>query len=292
MSGKGASLDSRFEPQGREMTLIKGLLVRLRHYLEECLENEEGRPLAEAKRSVDAIIDNLASVAVAVRQTGRKSRLTKADRSFDASKLEDLKTHLQCMILISQYPSDQNFAEHEKHPTWWQGEINGSLTTLQSRLVDANLRRRHRFQYAQRHSRKLASRQQPRPMFQELKPPPQPKKVRVQESAAGDAPRRNNTTTHSLDIESVGPPQTLSETSASDAESKFKFPEAQELAPVAKSQITSITGEADYPKLSLRKKSGSEGVVGTDAEQQKIIKCPCCCEALPNSILEGESAWK
>ncbi|KAI8676350.1 Protein kinase domain-containing protein [Fusarium sp. Ph1] len=292
MSGKGPSLDSRFKPQGRELTLIKGLLVQLRNYLQEFLENEndEKDRLAETKRSVDAVIDNLASVAVAVRQTGRKSRLIKADRSFDSSKLEDLRTHLQCIILISQCPPGQDVIDHENHPTWWQEQINGRLTTLQRRLVDANLRRRHRFQYVQRHSMKLASRQQPRPTFpQQVKSPQQPNRAKVRASEARSSGKTNHSLTRSLNLEPVEPPRTLSGTSASIPESNFRFQEAQGVAPVAKSQITSITGVASYPKLSKFKVSDNERA---DVEQQKITKCPCCCEALPNIILETQGAWK
>ncbi|KAH7243134.1 hypothetical protein B0J15DRAFT_404337 [Fusarium solani] len=250
MSGKGPSLDARFEPQGRELKLIKGLLVKLRNYLAECLEAEEGPPLVEAKRSVDAIIDNLASIAVAVRQTGRRSRLSRADRSFDPTTLEDLRTHLQCIVLVRQCPQDQECVKQYNRPPCWQRHIKGRLTTLQRRLIEANLRRRHRFQYAQRHAMKLAHRQQPTPILHREPTTPQPA--------------------------SIYPPPSLSRTSASAPESDFKWQEPQDTIQVAKSQITSITGATEYPKLSRPKSDPAAIAEGIEMEQQRIVKCPCC----------------
>ncbi|RSM09533.1 hypothetical protein CDV31_007639 [Fusarium ambrosium] len=267
------------------MTLIKGLLARLRDCLEECLASEEEGPLYEAKQCVDAIISNLASVAVAVRQTGRRSRLIKADRRFDPVSLDDggLREHLQHMILIRQRQSDPNSAERENHTEWWESEIKKTLTPLQKRLVDANLKRRHRFQYAQRHSMKLSSRQRPEPSLpskarasrQLERPKAQGPEERPEER---DDTETITTKTATHKHEFVTRPPTLSGTSASIPESNFKWPETQAETPAPKSQITSITGATDYPKLSHSK--------------QKITKCPCCCEVLPNSTLEVRGGFK
>ncbi|KAJ3468277.1 hypothetical protein MRS44_002342 [Fusarium solani] len=293
MSGKGPSLDARFEPQGRELKLIKGLLVKLRNYLAECLEAEEGPPLVEAKRSVDAIIDNLASIAVAVRQTGRRSRLSRADRSFDPTTLEDLRTHLQCIVLVRQCPQDQECVKQYNRPPCWQRHIKGRLTTLQRRLIEANLRRRHRFQYAQRHAMKLAHRQQPTPILHREPTTPRPsERISSQGPETIDDKKVGLASSALPEPASIYPPPSLSRTSASAPESDFKWQEPQDTIQVAKSQITSITGATEYPKLSRPKSDPAAIAEGIEMEQQRIVKCPCCCEVLPSRILDSRGAWK
>ncbi|RSL99237.1 hypothetical protein CEP52_009866 [Fusarium oligoseptatum] len=280
MSRKGPSLDTRFEPFGQEMRLIKRLLARLHTYLIECLETREIRPLNEAKRCVDSIIDDLALVAAVVRQTGRKSRLIKTDRSFDATGMEDLKAHLECMIHIGQCLPDQN------QPTWWETEINGTLTPLQHRLVDANLRRRHRFQYAQRHSMKLASRPQlTRDFHQGAKPLPQPEPITAQKPDVSLAAPNEAAPADCLEPRTIEPPPTLSMTSASVPESNFKWQEMQEVVPAAKSQITSITGGADYPKLSQPKAKH----LSSDIQPYTCIGQPC---PAPQVLYRTRAEWE
>lgn len=152
MAGKRASLDARFESRWRELALTKNLLVKLSGYLDNCLDADHEDILEGGKQNIDAAIENLASIAVAIRQTGRKSRLLKADKGFNPANLGDLRTHLECIALIRPTLSAESCQEHhENDPLWWQDEIKGNLTSLQRRLIEANLRRRNRFLYAQRH---------------------------------------------------------------------------------------------------------------------------------------------
>ncbi|EEU35265.1 uncharacterized protein NECHADRAFT_88084 [Fusarium vanettenii 77-13-4] len=252
LSGQGAPYCSRFKDQGPELTLIQWLLTQLRNCLEECLGDEEDH-LGEVKRSIDTIIRNLISVAVAVRQTGRKFQLIKADKSFDASTFGELRTHLKRIILIGQSGLDQNLVDHRDHPTWWQSTIDGKLTNVQNRLLEANLRRRHRFQHAQMHSMDLASRSKD-------SPPTTP------------------------NIEPIGNPPTLSLTSASTPQDTFKSRETRDLAPATNSRNSSMADATDYPKLALPKNPEFGGAAGADMGYQQTMKCPCCCEAIPNNV--------
>ncbi|KAM5341693.1 hypothetical protein ACJ41O_014724 [Fusarium nematophilum] len=168
MARRKASLDARFASRERELALAKSLLVNLRNYLDDCLTTDEEELLKEAKLDVDTAIDNLASIAVAIRQTGWKSRLAKADKGLDHSRLGDFEAYLKCVVLIRPtLPGEASSGEqkdggpgwwedHQRDSLWWQKEIGGDLSPLQKRLVEANLRRRNRFLYAQQHSKRLA----------------------------------------------------------------------------------------------------------------------------------------
>src|SRR2546429_7461005 len=59
------------------------------------------RSAEEALGKIDSIVHNLISVGVAIRRSGRKSRLQKADASFhrNREKYLDLRAHLASVIV-------------------------------------------------------------------------------------------------------------------------------------------------------------------------------------------------
>ncbi|KAF8866589.1 hypothetical protein BDZ45DRAFT_578657, partial [Acephala macrosclerotiorum] len=122
-----------------------------------------GPPLTETIKSTEVILDQLTRLAVAIRKSGTASRLLKADLSLDPKDHKDLRDHL-ALILLAR-PSD---IEDRRHTYWdasrpdkWVnlGVDVTQLNTVQLRLVDANIRRRNRFVYAQHHARKLGGSQ-------------------------------------------------------------------------------------------------------------------------------------
>ncbi|KAH8659649.1 hypothetical protein BGZ61DRAFT_403753, partial [Ilyonectria robusta] len=235
MAGKTASLDARFESRPRELILTKNLLFQLGYYLEDALTATDERELEEVKRNVDTSIENLASMAIAIRRTGRKSRLVRADASFNSASLDDFRKHLEFIVrLRPTLPGYRHPSHHKNHPHWWQRHLSAKLNPLQQRLIEANLRRRNRFLYA----------------------------------------------------------QTLSEALASTPESKLKWTEPNNRVRVAMTQMSRVTGTTLYPNLRKPQQSEAQGMDQDETELPKMLKCPCCCEAIPSSMLKVESAWK
>jgi hypothetical protein len=79
-----ASLDSRFRDRPDDIFLVKGLLEILEGFLKECAatsKNEKGAE--EALGKIDSIVHDLIVIGVAIRGSGRKSRLQKADAAMD-----------------------------------------------------------------------------------------------------------------------------------------------------------------------------------------------------------------
>ncbi|KAM0454209.1 hypothetical protein ACHAPV_008479, partial [Trichoderma viride] len=56
-------------------------------------------PLRESMQSIEAILNQLARIAISVRQSGKRSRLQRADHLFRTEDYEDLKNHLSTIIL-------------------------------------------------------------------------------------------------------------------------------------------------------------------------------------------------
>ncbi|KAH8885490.1 hypothetical protein GQ53DRAFT_785517 [Thozetella sp. PMI_491] len=126
---------------------------------------EDDQPVDDAIHHVDSAIENLVMIGVAVRRTGKASRRRRAEMLFDPAEYEELRRHLECIILLR--PSEAGV----------QSQLDSSsLTAIQKRLIDGNLRRRHRFVVAQKHSRQLREAEgkgtiRPRPGRKERAPP-------------------------------------------------------------------------------------------------------------------------
>ncbi|KAL6851298.1 hypothetical protein ACO1O0_008426 [Amphichorda felina] len=103
-------------------------------------------PLQEAKAEVEQIIDHLTRLAIAIRKSGSNSRAHKADKLFKPERHQRLRDHLNLIVLTRGTKEGRDD----------YGIAVDSLTNVQERLIMANLRRRNRYLYAQRHARKLA----------------------------------------------------------------------------------------------------------------------------------------
>ncbi|KAH8707480.1 hypothetical protein GQ44DRAFT_489056 [Phaeosphaeriaceae sp. PMI808] len=243
-----ASLDSRFQHRPDDIIFIRNLLSMLEGFLKDLeayfVTPSQEPDLRDIMTNVDSTIDTLAFVGVQIRRSGRKSRIRKADTSFDQNqdKYRDLRAHLACVVL-SKPTKEGRPKEEGKDINSVEFFAKAKLSPIQERLVEANLRRRHRFQEAQRHSDRLKDR------------------------SRGAAPP-------------MIPQQFMTiPTSASGLDSKWGgFQEKRKPGPAA-TRITSTTAKMRYPRA--QKLSNAE---------QKLAKCPCCCQAIPVTELEG-SRW-
>ncbi|KAL7899213.1 hypothetical protein HDV64DRAFT_222974 [Trichoderma sp. TUCIM 5745] len=108
--------------------------------------------LKEVMKDVDDILDQLILLGFAIRKSGTVARLRRADSSFKPSENKDLQEHLEFILLNSVARRQKNMKDDVGSTT--RGRIQ-EVTPEQRHLILANLRRRHRFQYARRHQQKL-----------------------------------------------------------------------------------------------------------------------------------------
>ncbi|KAH8744326.1 hypothetical protein F5883DRAFT_24097 [Diaporthe sp. PMI_573] len=101
-----AKLDWRFRERTDDLTVIKGILALFRRFLETYRRSTEScQPVDEPLRNIDSILEDLALLALAIRQTGRRSRLEKADSKYKLGDHDDLWVHLQCLLFIRRDPA-------------------------------------------------------------------------------------------------------------------------------------------------------------------------------------------
>ncbi|KAG5774390.1 hypothetical protein H9Q73_011744 [Fusarium xylarioides] len=269
-----ASLDARLTQRPIDLSLVKGNLVMLLQSLEDCLNLLiDNGSLEDALLDIDSALESLVTLSLAIRRTGRRSRLHKADRLFVPEEHAELRKHLEAIVILrpgpGPYLGDDEFRNEIK-----------SLTPLQHHLITANLKRRNRFIQAQLHSLGLKKRS----VGFKLSTPG----TSQQNAALVSSPAVRM---EEIDITMSAPapqvsrnalPAPMSTTSASVPESKLQYKE-----PVSKSTestpmtvITQITASAGYPRPRISE------------NEQKVVQCPCCCQTLPVSEAKDNTRWR
>ena len=116
--------------------------------------------LKKAMKDVDDIFDQLIMLGLAVRRSGTAARLHGADATFSPDMEGDFRNHLE-FILVTDGSTNRNPDGDGGQTTAAQrmekaNQASRIVTPVQRHLILANLRRRHRFRYAEKHGRRLA----------------------------------------------------------------------------------------------------------------------------------------
>lgn len=284
-----ASLDYRFQHRLDDISFIQDLLSMLEGFLEDMegclLTTKHEADLQDIMININSTIDTLAFIGVQIRRSGHKSRIRKADHSFNQNqdRYRNLRAHLACVILAK--PTEEGRPKNEGkdiHSVGYFAEMK--LSPIQERLIEANLRRLHRFKEAQRRSSRLKGH------LWNAAPPVVPQHfiaISTTQHAKQDiSPLQDKKIAKIMkeQVSHVGTKKddnhTIAPTSASGLDSKWGgLQETRRLGPTA-TRLTSTTAKMKYPRAHRL----------PDAEQ-KLAKCPCCCQAIPATELEG-SRWR
>ncbi|KLU91872.1 hypothetical protein MAPG_10821 [Magnaporthiopsis poae ATCC 64411] len=272
----GLSLDSRLRSRPSDLAIVKNILLMLSDSLDHLADlSEKGQNTDDGIQNVDSAIRNLALVGVAIRRTGKASRSRKADRTFDPDEHQELRKHLECVLLLR--PTEKGRHSEELDPS--------TLSALQRRLIDANLRRRHQFLLAQRRSRDQKKAHRHHPAALEVQPSvddtlgkdERPVYSRNPEGGSRDHPPMPS-------AKGKGPllaPSISGLSRASTAEGTLKFAPNKPYTPKAtKTQITLIASDAEFPEPPVI------------PEDRKIFQCPCCCQSLQVETFKDPKLWK
>lgn len=206
-------------------------------------------PLLEKKKNIETILDQLARISVAIRRSGTHSRLQKADHRLDPDEHQMLRDHLTVILL-----------RRPGHFT--------DLTEVQKRLVDANIKRRNRFIYAQGHAEKLGL----------AHDRPHAHHVASQSTVADilDGPPQENSKPGPLTDSEIG---TTTTATVFDNPGPLRIDITSLRAPVAMTVMSSTVVNLKYPRPPRMKKDA------------KLFKCPCCCQVLPKELAQDDK-WK
>ncbi|KAL3447097.1 hypothetical protein BJX65DRAFT_104514 [Aspergillus insuetus] len=265
-----ASLDYRLRENLDAHTILINLLSMLRILVQRCISqaSEIEDTAAElssdeyaSRKDVEENLNQLTRLAVVIRKAGTRSRLQKADTSFNLNdpRLILLSRHLEFLLLVRP-------DEHGGSDSSGQQLGLAQVTPIQQRLIDANLRRRNRFLYAQKHAKKLGGN------FRPLKPTPIAMPPLVKQVPRPEA----STSAYSA---GVGETALGSTTTATMVDEPIVIPSKQQTATSTATAISVTTTQISYPKPPI---------IHND---QALFTCPCCCQSLPVAMGRG-SHWK
>lgn len=284
-----ASLDYRFRRRPDAVRFIRDLLSMLEGFLkdmEECfLAAKHEADLQGIMTNIDSTIDTLAFIGVQIRRSGRKSRIRKVDSSFDQNqdRYRNLRAHLACVVLAKSTEEGRPINEGKDiHSVDYIAKIK--LSPIQERLIRANLRRRHRFEEAQRHSGRLKGHSG------NVAPPVIPQQfitISTTQHAKQDISQLQDKRIAAVMRQQSSRPgpkkedtHTIAPTSASGLDSKWGGLQEKRRPEPTATCLTSTMAKMRYPRAHKL----------PDAEQ-KLAKCPCCCQAISATELEG-SRWR
>lgn len=216
-----------------------------------------GNPLHENMQNVEMMLDQLARIAVAVRRSGKRSRLQKADQWFKSEEHEDLQKHLITVLLARP-----GFSKEQIEPS--------KLSKVQQRLIYCNLKRRNRFLYAQQHSKWLDRETAGRPS----------QALAIETIRTGEAAKEKQKAKPLSEAADARINLTIrTGTSASAISDSLALSRALIPAPAASTVMSSTVIDIKYPSPPKIK------------EGARVFTCPCCCQTLPVTLLE-ENRWK
>ena len=222
------------------------------------------------------MLDQLARIAVAIRRSGTRSRLQKADRMFKLEDHEDLRAHLTAVVL-SQGPFSAEY-------TFSPEQINQSkLSTVQLRLINCNLKRRNRFLYAQQHSKSLdaasSTRIPPRVVTDPKTAPEQPEPETGPQRKPEKSMPSVSKPVSAEPVEQLYNPSLKTGTSASGVTDLLSLPQNLVPSQAATTQLSTTVTKLDYPHAPKKN------------DDALFFRCPCCCQTLP-AIISDTSRWK
>ncbi|KAJ5995826.1 hypothetical protein N7481_002803 [Penicillium waksmanii] len=269
-----ASLDHRLRANPEAHTILINLLLMLKILIHRCIAGASeiyttvelsDKELARLT-DVEDSLSQITRLTVAIRKAGTRSRLQKADSSFDpsCSQICSLRQHLELLLLV--HPDENGNSDSNK-----QQLDTARLTKIQLRLIDANLRRRSRFLYAQKHAQKLGI-NYGRPKNTQSEEP-----TLVNQKPNPDV-AQTTTSLQEQKIVSKKDPQTQSTTTATVMDEPIVLPPLPVMTAVT--TVLSVTSSRiTYPKPPAIH------------DRQLLFTCPCCCQSLPASVRQS-SQWK
>ncbi|KAK2744436.1 hypothetical protein FQN55_006763 [Onygenales sp. PD_40] len=260
-----SSLDSRLKTYPPEVDIVKGNLFLLQHSFEEYEKlAQQGQAVNKALEGIDIVMGNLDKYAESICWVPRRARAHPADLDFNAAEHRELEMHLQCLILLRPTKDGR------------QGLDPARLTSMQRRLIDANLLRRNRFLSFQRHANTPeASRETQPPNWEDTWTARDP--VRDKSAVPSSIISERHTQTDAM------PEIASSSGIASPPEDETHLIEGGLDQSSGESGTTLITTQACYPEPPSCRPSQAS---------QAFFRCPCCSQPLSMDDMAHDTEWR
>ena len=249
----------------------------------------------EQQQNIVKVIDQLNRLSVAIRRSGNRMRYEKADRCLQMDKYADFHDSLNFLFALKVLKSSEEGRTilRSKPPTNFDEptdsfSMQGMLTlrrrlvhpvllSIQERLIDLNIKRRHRIIYAKDHSSRIATERKtqstvPAELGQRMqfarKESSQVRQAEAQDSFIGAIVERPQDQCK----------ETLAATSATGVGSQLAgIPQPQ--SSLAPTQVTATGSMVEFPRPPNIRQDAS------------IFQCPFCCITLDEKYSK-KARWR
>ncbi|KAF5009795.1 hypothetical protein FDECE_4002 [Fusarium decemcellulare] len=260
------------------------------------LPHASGSGDSDPKFYIKTYLGLLSKISIAIRRSGTKLRYMKADehlkRHSDDDEYVELRRHLLFLILIGPYEHGL-FMEIQRRA--FNNQVSKAVeivirswisdparaTGLQRRLVEANITRRNRINYARHPTKSITISEKPTADDKELTHPSQ-----TLETLITPAIKQTHTATNIEEHLIVQKPhsnrgESIESLTATDLGSQFVLPRLSLLEPEKKTssivtKMTQTGARQDYPSCPVSKGS---------------FQCPYCVQVLSEGYIE-KSRWR
>lgn len=158
--------------------------------------------------------------------------------------------------------------------------LDARLDVVQRRLIDANMRRRHRFIYAQSHASKL-----------ERRNPEQELDMQEENSSAAQIVDMPHTHAHSVVAESQIPVKSA-HTSQKPSKDIITDTTASEVNVSIHSQIPTTSTPSQHARTEISTTASKFFYPASPAIGETNFRCPCCCLPQLSEVASQRHKWK
>ena len=234
------------------------------------------------QREIETLIHCLVDLGTSVREAGSSSRIRKADLSFKSQDYSALRDHLRIVLQsYHAYEAEESDKLETKHAV--NDLLSTELRPDQNRIIEANLRRRHRCAWASYRAHNIKSSNAAHQHDMQQQPSKSSAVPLDVTPSTAETPAKTNAAVL-RGSQTVASASTL-KTTVMKAAVKSKMSNS---APVAtppsrpSTRNTKITAEIIHPRPPRVALSGA----------YKTFQCPYCRDTLPSNIACSRSAWK
>jgi hypothetical protein len=230
---------------------------------------------------IKTILGQLARISTSIRRSGTKYRYRKADASLKEEDFEDFKTHLTFVILVGsiQPNVEEPAIATPIRPSFLDPK---RLTTVQKRLVHANIVRRNRILFATRSMRTVEkpTAQQPQQQLAKVVEVPAPKvdstprAPLVSEGLICDEP-----VVVPRQAPSVIAPSITKTATEIGSQFKWQVMEPKKTTPSIMTRVTRTGAAQDYPNYP-------------EPNSDELLQCPYCADLLPVGYSKNQPRWR
>lgn len=226
--------------------------------------------------NIKLILGQLVRISTAIRRSGAKFRYRKADESLKEDDFMDFKTHLTAVILMGAIKtgSEQRHNINELHRLVTDSR---QLTSVQKRLIHANVLRRNRIMFATRsvHSKKATK---SKPSTTPTRPIAEPSSITLPAPESHRKADKLVTLTPSVSS-AIAPSVAHTATEIGSNIDLGRSAGAQKSSPSVVTRVTRTGAVLDYPSCPR-------------LNSEDLLQCPYCADILPADYSKNPNRWR